>query len=214
MSALLADPVEGAFFLGCESCGLVSSIDIDRRDRARLALRCPRCGDTLRRRKPDSVQRTWAYVLTAALLYVPANVLPVMSTTSALRSTPHTLLGGISELWAGGSWLLAVIVFIASIAVPMLKIGALGLLAWSVRNRPAWRRIERARLFRLVQVVGHWSMLDVYVVVLLAASVRFGALASVRAESGLLAFAGVVVLTLFAAHSFDARLIWEDRSDG
>jgi paraquat-inducible protein A len=200
--------------LGCESCGLVSAAEVAPGEAALLVLECPRCGDELRWRKPMSVQRTWACVLTAALLYVPANVLPIMSTTSALRSTPHTLLGGIAELWTSGSWLLAVIVFIASIAVPVLKIGALGLLAWSVENRPHWRRLERARLYRLVVIVGDWSMLDIYVVVLLAASVRFGALASVHPEPGLLAFTGVVVLSLFAAHSFDARLIWPDAADG
>jgi paraquat-inducible protein A len=105
-----------------------------------------------------------------------------------------------------------VIVFIASIAVPVLKIGVLGLLAWTVRYAPGWRRLERARLYRLIEVVGHWSMLDVYVVVLLAATVRFGPLASVQAGPGLLSFAAVVVLTLLATWSFDPRMIWQESS--
>ena len=196
--------------LGCESCGLVSLEVPVPEIPGGADLRCPRCRHVLRREKPDAVQRTWACVLAAAVLYVPANALPVMTTTSAFETQSHTLLGGIHELWVDGSWVLSIIVFIASIAVPVLKIGALGLLAWSVRKAPRWRRLERARLFRLIEVVGHWSMLDVYVVVLLAACVQFGSLAFAAPEPGLLAFAAVVVLTLLAAHSFDPRLIWRD----
>lgn len=204
-----ADAAELAV-LGCASCGLVSR-DVDTRDLAPGAvLRCPRCREALHHEKPHSVQRTWAYVFAAAILYIPANALPVMSTTSSFQIEEHTLLGGIRELWIDGSWGLAAIVFIASIAVPVLKILSLAALAWSVRRSPHWRRPERARLFRLIELVGHWSMLDVYVVVLLGACVRFGSLASARPEPGLLAFAAVVVLTLLAAQSFDARLIWRE----
>ena len=190
----------------CHGCGLLSRAGTGH------AARCPRCGSPLHTRKPESIARTWAFILAAAILYIPANALPVMSTTSAFDTSTHTLLGGIHELWVDGAWGLAVIVFVASIAVPVLKIAALALLAWSVRKAPDWRRLDRARLFRLIEVVGHWSMLDVYVVVLLAACVRFGSLASAHPEPGLLAFAAVVVLTLLAAHSFDPRLIWRDGS--
>ena len=134
----------------------------------------------------------------------------MLETTSALQHDDHTLLGGIHELWLDGSWALAAIVFIASIAVPVLKIGVLALLAWTVEYAPDWRRLERARLYRLIEVVGHWSMLDVYVVVLLAATVRFGTLASVSAGPGILAFAAVVVLTLLATWAFDPRMIWQE----
>ena len=157
-----------------------------------------------------SVQRTWAFVVAAAVLYVPANVLPIMTTVQTLKREEHTLIGGILQLWADGSWGLSVIVFIASIAVPVLKIGVLGLLAWTSRHAPAWRRLERAKLYRLIEAVGHWSMLDVYVVVILAATIRFGPLAGVQAGPGLLAFAAVVVLTLFATYAFDPKLIWDD----
>ena len=200
---------DNAGYLGCESCGQVSA-DIAGDDPA-LVRKCPRCGHVLHDTKPFSLQRTWACVAAAAVLYIPANTLPVMVTTSALQRDEHTLLGGIHELWLDGSWGLAIIVFIASIAVPVLKIGVLGLLAWTVRWKPQWRRLERARLYRLIEAVGHWSMLDVYVVVLLAATVRFGPLASVSAGDGLLSFAAVVVLTLLATWSFDPRLIWRDR---
>ncbi len=205
MSADLDAPL-----LGCESCGLVSREVAPVQLPPGAVLHCPRCHHVLRHEKPLSVQRTWACVLAAAVLYVPANAMPIMSTTSAFETSSHTLLGGIHELWVDGSWVLALIVFIASIAVPVLKIAALALLAWSVKKAPRWRRLERARLFRLIELVGHWSMLDVYVVVLLGAAVRFGSLANARPEPGLLAFAAVVVLTLLAAHSFDARLIWRD----
>ena len=201
--------------LGCERCGLVSADALAGGAAAgplgrRRIQKCPRCGHVLHARKPMSVQRTWACVLAAAVLYVPANILPIMTTVSTLKREEHTLIGGIIELWADGSWGLSVIVFIASIAVPVLKIGVLGLLAWTSRHAPAWRRLERAKLYRLVEAVGHWSMLDVYVVVLLAATIRFGPLAGVQAAPGLLAFAAVVVLTLFATYAFDPKLIWDD----
>ena len=195
-------------YLGCESCGLVS-LDVTGDDPA-LVQHCSRCGHVLHATKPFSLQRTWACVVAAAVLYIPANTLPVMETVSALQRDEHTLLGGIHELWLDGSWGLAIIVFIASIAVPVLKIAVLALLAWTVRWNPDWRRLERARLYRLIETVGHWSMLDVYVVVLLTATVRFGPLASVSTGTGLLSFAAVVVLTLLATWSFDPRLIWRD----
>jgi len=202
---------EGGAWLGCECCGLVTWGSTAEHDLF-AAPRCARCDHPLYWRKPMSVQRTWAYLIAAAVLYVPANLLPIMSTTTAFRETPHTLIGGIAELWADDAWGLAIIVFIASIAVPLLKIGALALLAWSVRGTPGWRPLERARLYGLIETVGHWSMLDVYVVVLLVAMVRFGEVASARPEPGLLAFAAVVVLTMLATHSFDPRLIWPERA--
>jgi paraquat-inducible protein A len=204
-----ADPVAAPAVIGCESCGLVSARVLDE-DAAHLIQHCPRCDHVLHPIKPFAVQRTWACVVAAAVLYIPANALPVMVTTSALQREEHTLLGGIHELWLDGSWGLAIIVFIASIAVPVLKIGVLGLLAWTARYAPRWRRLERARLYRLIETVGHWSMLDVYVVVLLAATVRFGPLASVSVGPGLLSFAAVVVLTLLATWSFDPKMIWQE----
>ena len=144
------------------------------------------------------------------LLYVPANLLPVMSTASVLGKSEHTILGGIAELWASGSWELALIVFIASIVVPLLKIAALALLGFTAHRGSRWRQPERARLYRLVETVGHWSMLDVFVVVLLVGMVRFGSFASVSPEVGLLAFGVVVVMTMLASASFDPRLIWPE----
>ena len=199
------EPVAGRFH-GCECCGQVSEAAPPEAG----PVECPRCGHPLSWRKPLSLQRTWAYLGAATVLYIPANVLPIMSTRTALKPTEHTIAGGIAELWIDDAWGLAALVFIASIVVPVLKIAALALLAVSTRYAPHWRRLDRARLYRLVEAVGHWSMLDVYVVVLLAAMVRFGGLASAHAEPGLLAFAAVVVFTMLATHSFDARMIWQE----
>ncbi len=200
-----------AGLLGCECCGLACAA-VSQAEGMDVRLRCPRCGHGLHRRKPASVQRTWAWLSAALLLYVPANLLPIVTTSQVFQSESHTIAGGIAALWADEAWGLATIVFVASIAVPLLKIGVLALLAWSVRRAPGWRRLERARLYRLVEAVGHWSMLDVYVVVLLGGMLRFGGFVSVQPEPGLLAFAAVVVLTMLAARSFDPRLIWDDAS--
>ena len=198
--------------LGCECCGLVS--EVARPAHPAGAPRCPRCGFALHARKPQSLQRTSACLLAAAVLYLPANTLPIMATASAIAGREsHTILGGIIELWHTGSWDLALIVFIASIAVPILKIGALTLLALTARRQSRWRQVERAKLYRVLETVGHWSMLDVFVVVLLVGMVRFGAFASVEPGPGLLAFGGVVVLTMLASASFDPRLIWPATDD-
>jgi paraquat-inducible protein A len=190
--------------LGCECCGLVSEVTAG-------SARCPRCGFALHARKPQSLQRTTAYLLAAVVLYLPANTLPIMATASAIAGREsHTILGGIIELWHTGSWDLAMIVFIASIAVPILKIAALTLLAFTAQRKSRWRQTERAKLYRVIETVGHWSMLDVFVVVLLVGMVRFGAFATVEPGPGLLAFGGVVVLTMLASASFDPRLIWPE----
>jgi len=193
--------------LGCECCGLVS-------ETASGVALCPRCGFALHARKPKSLQRTSAYLLAAVVLYMPANTLPIMATASVIAGhESHTILGGILELWQTGSRDLALIVFIASIAVPILKIVALALLVFTAQRRSRWRQAERASLYRLIETVGHWSMLDVFVVVLLVGMVRFGAFANVEPEAGLLAFGAVVVLTMLASSSFDPRLIWPDSTD-
>ena len=197
-------------WVGCECCGWIGQAD-----RVAAAAddaehpRCLRCGHGLAHPRAIGLQRVWALLAAAAVLMLPANLLPMMSTISALRSTPHPLLGGIAELWNDRAWVLAALVFVASIVVPLLKIGALGLLAWSVEHAPAWRPLERARLYRLVKAVGHWSMLDVYVVVLLVGMVRFGNFAGAEPGPALLAFAATVVLTMLATHGFDPRWIWQ-----
>lgn len=199
---------------GCECCGWVGRLSaaVEASAGASAAdesLRCERCGHRLERARGLGLQRTWALLLTAAVMLVPANLLPMMVTVQTARSTPHTLLGGIAELWQDHAWGLATVVFVASIVVPLLKVVALALLAWSVDHAPEWRPLERVRLYRLVEGVGHWSMLDVYVVLLLIGMVRFGNLAGALPGAALLAFAAVVVLTMLATHTFDPRWIWE-----
>ena len=199
----------------CAACGLVSQRTDGRPPDAAdgETLECPRCGGALHLRIPDSLERTWACLLAAVLLYAPANVLPIMSTANVFGRDEHTILGGINELWTGGSWGLAVIVFVASIAVPILKIATLSFLAFTAQRSSCTRGLPRTRLYRLVEAVGHWSMLDVYVVVLLVGMVRFGAFGSVEPGAGLLAFGAVVVLTMLASASFDPRLLWPDEVD-
>lgn len=175
--------------------------------------RCTRCGSRLHVREPDSLGRTTALVATSAILYVPANLLPVMTVVNFGQGDPSTILGGVGELAGSGMWPLALLVFVASIAVPLLKLGGL---AWFVLA--AWRgsaaRLQgRTRLYRFIDAIGRWSNVDVFMIAILTALVQFGAVASVRADAGAIAFAAVVILTMLASHVFDPRVMW-DRADG
>jgi paraquat-inducible protein A len=173
------------------------------------AARCSRCGAALEVRPSGDQARCAAYLLAAAILYVPANVLTVLRTTSLFDTQDDTILSGVLYLANIGSWPLAALVFFASVMVPVMKLIGLGSLLWSVRRGSASFPLPRARLLRLVHFVGRWSMLDVFVAALLLALVRFHGLASIEIGPGMLAFAGVVVLTMLAAQSFDARRIWD-----
>ncbi|KWC60055.1 paraquat-inducible protein A [Burkholderia ubonensis] len=170
---------------------------------------CTRCGSALHARRPHSAARTGALVAAAALLYIPANLLPVMHATSLGRAEDDTILGGIAYFWTSGDWALAVIVFIASVLVPMLKLAILAFQAIAAHRGMQWRPLERARLHRLVERVGRWSMLDVFVVALTIALVHFGSFADITPGPGVLAFGAVVVLTMCASMQFDPRLIWD-----
>lgn len=191
--------------LPCSQCGLLCRAGANASD----ALACPRCGSALHARKPDSLTRTWAFLIAAVILYVPANTLTVMRTESVFGTDDHTILGGVVDLWKDGSWDLAAIVFIASIVVPILKMLALAVLALTAQRRSSWRRHQRARLYRMLDAVGHWSMLDVYVVALLVGLVRFRGIAEVLPGPGIAAFGAVVVLTLWSSMSLDPRLTWD-----
>lgn len=191
--------------IACETCGLVLRTPAGAADLGH----CPRCATTLHRRKRDSLHRTWAYVIAATILYLPANLLPVLYTTQGFDRSSDTILSGVVELWRYGSWDLAVIVFTASIVVPLLKIGTLVMLLVTTQCGSVWRRPERARLYRIMEFIGHWSMLDVFAVALLVALVHFGPLARVEPGGGIIAFGAVVVLTMLATMSFDPRLIWD-----
>ena len=173
------------------------------------AERCPRCGAPLHARKPDSLARTWALTLTAAILYIPANLLPIMTVVMSGRGEPDTILSGVKELLIGGMWPLALLVFFASITVPVLKLLVLVYLLISVQRRSQWRPRERTVLYRLTEAVGRWSMIDIFVIAILVTLVQLGALATIEAGPGAVAFGGVVVTTMLAAMSFDPRLIWD-----
>lgn len=206
MSAFLRAVDSGV--VGCRVCRLVSR-DTLGHDHATMA--CPRCGSRLHRRKPNSYSRTWALLIAAFLMYIPANVLPILRTASLNDIDDSTILSGVVELWVKGSPGLAVIVFTASILVPMMKFLVLGMLLLSCHRGSDWARLQRARLFRLVEFIGYWSMLDVFVVALLTALVRFSVLSRVEPLPGVIFFGLTVVLTILASMSFDPRLIWDGR---
>lgn len=188
--------------VACTCCGLVG----DLKSPSPL---CPRCGATLLPRRPNSLARSWALLIAAALLYIPANVLPVMTVISFGHGAPDTILSGVESLAAAGMWPLAALVFFASITVPVLKlIGMTVLLVSTARGSRTGLR-ERTRLYRIVDSIGRWSMIDVFMVSILTALVRLGAIASVHPGPGAMAFGAVVILTMLGAESFDPRLMWD-----
>ena len=195
-----------ASLMSCHSCGLLSK---GHGPLEHAHARCPRCGAALHLRKPNSIARTWALLISAAILYIPANVLPIMKVVSFGRAESDTIMSGVIYFLESGSWYLALLIFFASIVVPVLKIIVLSYLLISVQRRSHWRPADRTRLYRITEAVGRWSMVDVYVVTLMVALVELGALATVEAGPGAVFFAGVVVTTMFAAMSFDPRLIWD-----
>ena len=170
---------------------------------------CLRCGAALHRRKRDSLARTWALLVSAVILYIPANLLPVMRVTSLGKEQADTILSGVLFFLKEGSWYLALVIFFASIVVPLAKLATLAFLLVSIHRKSRWRPADRTRLYLLTELVGRWSMVDIYVVALMVALVELGSLATIVPGPGATAFAGVVVITLFAAESFDPRLIWD-----
>ncbi len=177
-------------------------------------LRCPRCGAALHMRKPDSIARTWALVIAASICYIPANVLPIMKVTSLGQAQADTILSGVVYLLLHGMWPLALLVFFASVVIPLLKLIILMYLLISVQRRSHWRPYDRTRLYRITEAVGRWSMVDIYVVTILVALVHLGNLATIEAEAGGVFFGVMVVITMFAAMTFDPRLIWDTMEPG
>ena len=171
--------------------------------------RCPRCHARLHQRKPHSLMITTLLVICAAVLYIPANVLPVMDTRTVFDDERDTIMSGVLVLLQSGSWPIALLVFVASIVVPLLKILALGVLLYSAWRGSPNRRLQRSELYRMVEFIGRWSMLDIYAISLLATLVQVQSFASVIVGWGAWAFAAVVVLTLLAARTFDERLLWD-----
>lgn len=187
--------------IGCDVCGLVR--------RAAPGMRCTRCGFRLRERRPASLQRTWALALAAMVLYIPANTYPVLTVVQLGAGQPSTILGGVRELIDAGMWPLAALVFFASVAVPVLKLIGLGILLLTTHYGTRWRLHDRTVLYRIVDAIGRWSMIDIFMESILVALVQFGQIASVYPGPGAIAFAAVVILTMLAARSFDPRLMWD-----
>jgi paraquat-inducible protein A len=197
------DAAERRRLVSCHACGLICDIGAAEHGH------CPRCGAAVHRRKRDSLNRALALVIAAAIFYVPANALPVMTIVFLGTGSPATILGGVVELIDYGDWPLAALIFFASVTVPLAKLVSLLYLILSVKSRSRFRPRQRTFLFRLVEGVGRWSMIDVFVVGLLTSLVQFGSLSVIEPGAGAVYFCGVVVVTIFAAIAFDPRLIWD-----
>ena len=172
-------------------------------------MRCPRCGASLHDRKPNSIARTWALVLAAIIFYIPANVLPITVVISLGKAQSDTIMSGVIYFIHTGMWPIALVIFLASVFVPLLKLLILMFLLISVQRKSSWRRQDRTRLYRITEIIGRWSMVDIFVVTILVALVHLGGLATIHAGPGAIFFGAVVVTTIFAAMSFDPRLIWD-----
>lgn len=194
----------------CHDCRMLSR---PRRGDRTAKHACPRCSATLHQRKPDSVARTWALIIAAIILYIPANVLPVTYTTYLGYTQIDTILSGVVYFINTGSWPIAIIIFVASIVIPALKLVVLSFLLISIHLRSKWRPEERTRLYRVIAAIGRWSMVDVYVVAVMAALLKLGLLSSFEAGLGIVFFGAVVVITIVATESFDPRLIWDAMED-
>ena len=172
-------------------------------------LGCARCGAVLHWRKPDSLLNSWVLLAAAAALYLPANLLPVLESGTLFDAHSDTIMSGVRFLWNGGDWMIASIIFIASIILPGAKIAGLTLLLATAQRRSTWRPKLRAAIYRTLESVGRWSMVDIFVAAVLVALVQFKTLAQIEAGPGATAFAAVVLFTMFASMSFDPRLIWD-----
>ena len=188
--------------IGCETCGFVTAPQ-------EHDTHCPRCGSVLHPRRPNSIQRTWALVIAAAILYIPANYYPVLSIVQLGAGQPSTILGGVEELVTARQYPLAALVFFASIAVPVLKLVGLSIMMIATQTGRAGRLRDRTRLYHVVRFIGRWSMIDIFMESLLGALVAFGAVITIQPGVGALAFCAVVILTMFAAETFDPRLMWD-----
>ena len=174
---------------------------------------CARCGNALHARKPDSLKRSWAYLAAAAILYMPANLLPVMESGGLFMSTSDTIWSGIVYLWESNSQIIAAIVFTASMVIPAAKLVSMSWLLVNAQRRSTRNPMRRARLYRATAYIGRWSMVDIFVGALLVGLVQFKSLASIVPGPGAIFFAAVVVLTMLASASFDPRLTWDPQED-
>lgn len=190
----------------CHACQLLVRLPRQHKD---VRASCPRCGAPVHFRKANSLARTWALVIAAVIFYVPANVLPISIITTLGKSQGDTIMSGVIYFIHSGEWPIAAVIFTASIFVPVLKLIILTYLLLSVHFKSRWRPRERTQLYRIIEAVGRWSMVDIYVITIMTALVHVGALADFTVGPAAVYFASVVVLTMIAAMSFDPRLIWD-----
>jgi paraquat-inducible protein A len=195
---------KAAGLISCHSCHLLC--ESGKRFVERV---CPRCGAVLHDRKLNSIARTWALVLAAFVFYIPANVLPITTVISLGKAQSDTIMSGVIYFIHTGMWPIALVIFLASVFIPLLKLLILIFLLISVQRKSTWRQQDRTRLYRITEIIGRWSMVDIFVVTILVALVHLGGLATIHAGPGAVFFGAVVVITMFAAMSFDPRLIWE-----
>lgn len=195
--------------VACPACGTVTRLSVEQFDDPP---KCQLCFARLHSRKPMSVQRSWAWLTAGVLAYVPANIFPIMVTTVFGDSEPNTIIGGFFVLWEMKSYLIALVVFLASVVVPVLKFIAVSYLLISIQRRLQHSRYDRTRLFRLTEFIGRWSMIDVFVVAILAALVQIGSVAQIDPGIGATAFGATVIFTMLSALALDPRLLWDDES--
>ena len=194
-------PAESAAEWGvalCHVCGLASPLRQGH---------CSRCGSRLHLRNRESLQRTWAYTIASLLLYFPANLLPILRVESFAGTQSSTIVTGVIQFWEEGDYPVAIIIFVASVVIPILKIIAIVSLCFAATS--GWQPRGMTKLYRITEFVGRWSMVDVFVVAILVGVVQLGSTISIHPGAGAVSFAAVVVLTMFAAMSFDPRLIWD-----
>ncbi|MBA3651912.1 MAG: paraquat-inducible protein A [Chthoniobacterales bacterium] len=182
----------------CHVCSLVTPVSEGR---------CPRCASRLHLRFRESLQRTWALTIAAVVLYFPANLLPVLRVESITGDQQNTIVGGVVTFWQQADYPVAIIIFVASVLIPVLKIISIAVLCFA--SRSGRRAREMTRLYRITEFIGRWSMVDVFVVAILVGVVQLGSTISIHPGAGAFSFAAVVILTMFAAMSFDPRLIWD-----
>jgi len=198
--------------LGLASCDICRQV-VRLPESSAMHLKCPRCGGAIHSRISHSIGRTWALLLAAMILYIPANVYPVMRNTYLGAESDNTILSGVVLFLQEGDWVLALVIFTASILVPLLKMVSLLYLLMNVRKHPRRRRArQQTMLYRVTELVGRWSMVDVFVIGILTALVQMGVISKVEPGVGAMAFGAVVVLTMLAAISFDPRLIWDQET--
>ncbi len=184
----------------CHTCSRVQSADLHH---------CERCGSTVHARKPDSLQRCLAFLVASLIAYIPANLLPIMVVTQLGAEQSSTILSGVATFWEIQAYPVAITIFVASVMIPGLKLVALGILCAAAAGKITIEPQRANRLYWLTELVGRWSMVDVFVVAILVGLVNFTGLMSIAAGPAAVAFGLMVILTMFAAHAFEPKLIWD-----